>query len=439
MNPRKASVALLYNGKNATIQVAPYLASFRYTDVASGSSDSITLEINDRDRRWIGGWFPQKGDRLKPTVRMENWNIPGTLSAFSCGAFCVDDFSVKGNPIRMTLEGVAIPATSSFKATKRTITYESTTLKEIGKKVASRAGIALFYEAGNIGIEKIEQNNEDDCSFFNTIVTRYGLALKIYNDRLVVFSEGAYESKPVVATLSELDFDPNWTWNTKMAGTYTGVKYEYTNSEKNKTFTVTAGSGNRIFTCNESAENLTEATAIALAALNNANKSTTTLKITIKANPCIIATSCVQIVGLGKLSGKYFVEQADHSIGSGYKMALTLRKVEARFTSARSYSSTVQERSSTESAATPATTAPAAQAPTPAAPAASGLVKGGTYTLKVKKKGYYTAAEALAGSVKPGNPSGVRNPGTYYIFNISQGMLNLTTVKNVPGSWVNPN
>ncbi len=55
------------------------------------------------------------------------------------------------------------------------------------------------------------------------------------------------------------------------------------------------------------------------------------------------------------------------------------------------------------------------------------------------KKGYYTAAEAAAGQVKPGNPSGVRRPGTYYVFNTSQGMLNLTTAKSVPGSWINPN
>ena len=59
MEPRKASVALLYNGKNATAQVSPYLASFTYTDVSSGSSDTISVELNDRDRKWIGPWFPQ--------------------------------------------------------------------------------------------------------------------------------------------------------------------------------------------------------------------------------------------------------------------------------------------------------------------------------------------------------------------------------------------
>ena len=66
-------------------------------------------------------------------------------------------------------------------------------------------------------------------------------------------------------------------------------------------------------------------------------------------------------------------------------------------------------------------------------------VKGGKYTLTTTKKGYYTAAEALAGKVTGGHPTGTRRPGTYTIFNISQGMLNLTTKAGVPGSWINPN
>lgn len=432
MEPRKASVALLYNGKNATAQVSPYLASFTYTDVSSGSSDTISVELNDRDRKWIGPWFPKTGDRLKPTIRTQNWDADNIKTSFLCGAFCVDDFSFKGNPIKMSLDGVAIPATSSFKSTKRTQTYEKTNLKEIGQKVAERAGIALFYEAKEMTIEKVEQNDQDDCSFYNSLVTKYGFAMKIFNDKIVIFDEATYEQKPTIAILTEKDFDPNWSWNTSIAGTYTGVKYEYTNSKKNKTFTVEAGDGDRILTCNEAAENLTEATAIALAALNSANKGTTTMNLTLKGRWYIFATACVLIVGLGKLNGKYYVDKAIHTLGgdSGYKTALKLRKVEKRITDVKTQSSTVAERSkSKKSSSSKNSESSSSGTPT----------KGDTYELKTTKKGYYTAAEAAAGQVKPGNPSGVRRPGTYYVFNTSQGMLNLTTAKSVPGSWINPN
>ena len=113
--------------------------------------------------------------------------------------------------------------------------------------------------------------------------------------------------------------------------------------EPNKTFTVEAGGGDRILTCNVAADNLTEATAIALAALNEANKGTTTMSITLKAALGLIATDCVEIVGLGKLSGKYYIEQIVHSLGSGYTMSLSLRKVEQRFTEATKVSSSPAE------------------------------------------------------------------------------------------------
>ena len=419
MEPRSASVSCTYNGANATVQVADYLNSFSYTDVASGTSDSISLALNDRDRKWIGPWFPQKGDRLMPSISTRNWTQAGDSSSFPCGTFCVDDFGFRGGrPIQLNLEGVALPADSGFKATKRTETYEQTNLQEIGQKIADRAGIALYYEASTVTIAQVEQSDQEDCEFYNELVTKYGLALKIYNDRLVVFSEATYEAKAAKRTLTEADFEPGWEWNTTLSGTYTGVKYEYTNAKKDETITVEVGGGDRIFTCNEAADNATEAKLIALAAVNNANKKATTMRITIKAIPGLIATDCVEISGLGQLSGKYYIEKLAHNLsGSGYKMTLEIRKVEGRVSEATASPEKEAEEETPQNE----------------------LVKGGQYTLTETKKGYYTAAEALAGKAKPGNPTGVRRPGTYYIFNIAQGMLNLSTSKTVPGSWINPN
>lgn len=328
---RSASVALIYNGKNAS-QMAEYLSSFKYTDVASGTSDSISIELDDKDRRWIGAWFPQKGDRLKPTIIRHDWDRDGQITKLSCGTFVIDDFSFRGGPIRCAIEAVAIPSTSGFKTTELTNTYEKTTLKEIGQTVAKRNGLELFYDASEVTIESVAQDKQTDCSFYNDLVVKYGLALKIYNDRLVVFDEAAYEAKTQVATLTEADFEPGWQWNTTLAGTYTGVKYQYTHPDKNKTFTVDIGGGDRILICDDAANNQTEATLIALAKVNNANKGTTTLRITLRTPAWnIIATNCLQINGLGQLSGKYYVESAVHSVANGTKTTLNLRRVEKRF------------------------------------------------------------------------------------------------------------
>lgn len=435
MNPRQATASVTYNGKRIDTKLAEYLQSFSYTDVASGESDSLSLSINDRDRKWIRSWFPSKGDTMAATIIMKSWNRDGDTKRLNCGAFAIDDFSFSGTPIKLKLEALALPTDSSFKETSRTKTYENTTLENIGQEIAGRAGIQLYYEAPTISIEKVEQSEKDDCSFYNELVKLYGFAMKIYKSKIVVFSEATYEKRKSVATLTEQNIEPNWSWNTKLCKTYTGAHYEYTNNDKNQTITVDVGGGNRILKVTDAASNAAEAERITLAKVNEANKSDTTMSVTLTmANRSIIATSCVTISGLGKLNGKYYVEKVTWDIGSGCKQKLELRKVSDRFTDAKSSTKAVAKESKTETStatatATTATTSDAVQTP----------VKGGKYTLTTTKKGYYTAAEALAGKVTGGHPTGTRRPGTYTIFNISQGMLNLTTKAGVPGSWINPN
>ena len=434
MNPRKATASVSYNGKNIDTKLAEFLRSFSYTDVASGESDSLSLAINDKDRKWIKAWFPNKGDTMSASITMSNWGSEGDTQKLSCGSFIIDDFSFSGAPIQLKLEAIAIPADSGFKKTQRTKTYENTTLENIANEVAKRAGIRCYYEVGRVSIEKVEQSEKDDCSFLNELAKLYGYAMKIYKSKIVIFSESTYEKKRSVATLTEQNIEPNWSWNTTLDGKYTGAKYEYTNNDKNQTFKVTAGGGSRILKVTDSASTLSEAEKITLAKLNEANKNDTTMSVTLTmANRKIIATSCVTIKGLGKLDGKYYVEKVNWSVGGGCKQKLELRKVQERFTKATSSAKNVAKESSTETktSSTPKTESGSTAPQTP--------VKGGKYTLTVTKKGYYTAAEALAGKATGGHPTGTRRPGTYTIFNISQGMLNLTTKAGVPGSWINPN
>lgn len=64
------------------------------------------------------------------------------------------------------------------------------------------------------------------------------------------------------------------------------------------------------------------------------------------------------------------------------------------------------------------------------------LVVGGTYKVKVTLTGYYTSMEAK--KLQATNRTGKVFPGTYYIFNLANGMINVTKVKGSPGSWINP-
>jgi hypothetical protein len=65
----------------------------------------------------------------------------------------------------------------------------------------------------------------------------------------------------------------------------------------------------------------------------------------------------------------------------------------------------------------------------PAAPATAN-----TYKLNRAVRGYYSSDDAK----KRQNPRVTVKAATYYIFNKAVGMINVTSKKGVPGSWINP-
>ncbi|UDY80750.1 N-acetylmuramoyl-L-alanine amidase [Geobacillus phage GR1] len=67
-------------------------------------------------------------------------------------------------------------------------------------------------------------------------------------------------------------------------------------------------------------------------------------------------------------------------------------------------------------------------------PASPSTTSTGTYKLYNDVAGYTTAANAKSGKDKKTTVK----QGDYFIFNESQGMLNITKKKGVPGAWINP-
>ncbi|MEK5382488.1 glycoside hydrolase domain-containing protein [Niallia sp. FSL W8-0635] len=56
------------------------------------------------------------------------------------------------------------------------------------------------------------------------------------------------------------------------------------------------------------------------------------------------------------------------------------------------------------------------------------------YTVQQELGAFMTATDAKVGN----NQKGIVKPGTYSIFNTSQGMINVTKEEGKPGSWINP-
>ena len=307
-------------GKSAT--------AFAYTDVASGQSDSVSVTMYDIDKGWLGSRKPKKGAEFGAKVLINNWERENTSKTFDCGNFILDDVSFSGRPLTCVLGAVSVPANDDFKSLPKTVTWEKTTIQDIASKAAQAAGVTLVYDAPTIQIDEIEQNNETDSAFLYSLCEKYGLGMKVYNHKIVIFDIVKYEEKGEVAALPESG-SLSWSVNETIDGTYTGVNLNYTNPDIDDPINVTMGSSGRMYAMNVQANSQYDAELQAAAKANEANRKIQTMSITVMGNPNIVATQCVRVSGFGSYDDKYYVDNVKHSMGSsGYKTQITLHKVQ---------------------------------------------------------------------------------------------------------------
>lgn len=326
---RLAKLKVSYKGNKLDSEISSQATSFSYTDNASGESDSISINLINASKNWMDKWLPSKGDKITPSVMLNNWFKENSVYTIKCGSFVIDDLAFSGRPLVFVLSAVSMPTDADFKTTKKTKTYKNITIKEIASTIAKAAGITLHYDGPTIKITEIEQSETPNSTFLASLCEDYGLAMKIYNNKLVIFDEATYEAKDAVATIDEADMI-NWSYNSTIEGSYTGAKVSYTIPDTEKTVTKTVGKKGRMYEASIQVSSEYDAELKAQAIVNKANKSITTMTVKIMADPRIIATSTVKITGLGKLNGKYYVDKVQHSLGSGYTMSLSLHLIQTR-------------------------------------------------------------------------------------------------------------
>lgn len=313
---RRALINVNYEHVNITDEVAGSVKTLTYTDVASGESDALSLSLQDRGKKWMGSWAPQKGDHISATAIFQDWDGEGDSWSIYCGSFEVDDISMSGPPSACTIGAVSIPRSTAFNEEERTKNWEEVTVKEIADEIAARAGISLYYEADEIPIKSMEQDKQTDCKFLYAVCEKYGLAMKIFAEKIVIFDEAVYETAAPVANLSYEDF-AKYNYKSTLEGTYTGAKIAYSDPGTGEDHIVTVGGGDRIKEINEEADSAADAQKKAVAALNNANKNDTKFSGTLKARRELIASRCISISDFGVPDGVYYLDKVVTKISGG--------------------------------------------------------------------------------------------------------------------------
>ena len=73
MLARNMGVKITISGKDVTKDLSLYLRGITYEDKLSGEADTVSLELMDKARLFIGDWFPKRGDAIDVVLIRECW------------------------------------------------------------------------------------------------------------------------------------------------------------------------------------------------------------------------------------------------------------------------------------------------------------------------------------------------------------------------------
>ncbi len=318
---RKAELILNYNQINISEDLKNYVEKFTYTDSVD-ASDTISLTLQDREKKWIEGWIPNENDVISATIIFTEKESKKLF----CGNFHIDEFTFSSMPAICQLNGVSSPVESNFKETENTKTWENINLYTIAKEISEKYNLLLIYDAQKeINISKIEQNGQTDSSFLKDLCQKYGFGMKIYSEKLIIWNYKEYKNRSSVLSITP-DMVAKWNYKSSIQGTYTGAKVTYTNTDGEE-LEVKVGKEGRILTVNERADSIADAELIGESAIDDANRKEITMNITMSPNLSLVATNCVEIKDFGKIDGKYFIEEVTHSLTKTYTQNIRLSKV----------------------------------------------------------------------------------------------------------------
>ncbi|MGO1000829.1 phage late control D family protein [Lysobacter sp. CA196] len=316
---------LTYGQKDITSDVSPYCLRVAFIDQLSGESDELEVELEDTDGRWLGPWYPGKGDRLTLELGYEGAPL------LPCGVFEIDEIEARQPPATLRIRALGAGVSKPIR-TRASRAFEGMTLAQIAERIARKNGLTVVGDIRPVQIDRVTQYHERDLQFLDRLAREFGYAFKVKGDRLVFTALAALQGPKVARTLAPADLI-DVSIRDKIQGVYVAARNRYHDPKRRRLVSDTAANqgGTSADTLELSRRSVNRDTAKARseAALLDSNADRTTATATLPGDPVLVAGSGVALTGLGKLSGVYLITTARHTIerSAGYTCALDLRRV----------------------------------------------------------------------------------------------------------------
>lgn len=310
---RSKEIELIYNWDTTLQEMRYTINGITYTDDI-GKFDDIDISlIDEREKKWYHVPKIKLGNSVDVKITLNHWRYLNDRQEINLGRFYIDSFEL--SPPLVTFKGVSFPVDSDFKHKKRSEVIKRSTLKNIAGNIAQSYKVKLVYNAPDIPLSNIERKRQTDSEFLMSLCKDYGLKIKLYRDKLIIFDLPRYYEKAPTCTLKAINIAPNWKYKQQTQGTYTACEYEYT-AEKKKNVKIRLGKGKRCLHLSGKAENSEDAKRKAIGQVIEENLKAYSLTFSTIANKKIFAGATIKIKGLGLPDGKWLVSRVTHNLRS---------------------------------------------------------------------------------------------------------------------------
>jgi phage protein D len=326
----KPNWQLNYRGAAITSHISKMVLAIEYTSFESGASPDLEVTLEDRDLRWQGPWFPQRGDQVDLSIGYDQ-------ALTSCGTFQVDEVTLDGPPDVVKMKCLAVIITPDAR-TPTSQQYENVDLGAIAKLIAGKHGWTLVHspEAINIQFQRVTQNQETDVEFLHRIARENNYDFTVKGGKLIFYSRTALESQAPAATFRRGDGTvEKFSFTAKTHVTYKSATVSYQNPDTKSLITATVAADPPVAVGDElplqiQCENAQDAAQKAKAALHDHNMLIVTGTLHIPGQT-IPAGQVIGIAGFGQFDGNYMIQKAVHRLGrdKGYSTELELRSINA--------------------------------------------------------------------------------------------------------------
>lgn len=224
----KVGLKIVYEGRDITIDLMPYLISLTYRDKAIGEADELTIVLRNNSMIWMWVWNPKKGDTITAEIAQGNGRL-------DCGKFTVDEPVFTGGK-----DGGHICTINALGAgvkdhvrTKSSFAHEGKSLKAIAEKIAAKYKYKVQGIIHNYSIGRVTQWHETDLGFLHRIAAEFGYLFSLKGDVLVFtyFPDLNNAAGALTVKRSEV---MSYTVRDKVAGVYVKGQNRYYNPKKKK-------------------------------------------------------------------------------------------------------------------------------------------------------------------------------------------------------------